>query len=237
MIIFYSIFYSDGWNTIYPYLKNITSPFQLLINIWIENEDKHKIYNDIKKEYSDAIIIFSTNVGKDIGGKLALFDLSLKLNVKADFYILLHDKKSPHSPLGNVWREKLFRIIVQENIELIKEMFRKQKKLGIVAAKEFIKNEYNNADHNFNSTTNQILKNLIQQYDLNISNFDFIGGTMFWVRAEIFNEFFSKHSPLDIRAGLEKGNVLDNEYGTQTHAWERMLSWIATKQEYKIKGI
>ncbi|RXK60018.1 hypothetical protein ESA94_13300 [Lacibacter luteus] len=237
MIIFYSIFYRDGWTTIYPYLKSITSSFQLLINIWIENEDKHKIYRDIKKEYSDALIIFSTNVGKDIGGKLALLDLSLQLNLKADFYIFLHDKKSPHSPFGNVWREKLFAIITQENIQKIEKMFLKQKNLGIVGAKEFIKNEYDRKSENFNSTSNKILKNLIQKYEFTSKKFCFIGGTMFWVRAEVFNNFFLKHPPLSIREGLESGNVLDDQFGTQTHAWERMLTWIAINQGYSIKGI
>ncbi len=222
---------------IYPYLKNITSPFKLLISIWIENDDKYKIYNDIKSAYTDATVIFSTNVGKDIGGKLALLDLSLKLNLNADFYILLHDKKSPHSPLGNIWREKLFRIIESQNIEIIKKMFLQQKKIGIIAAKEFVENEYDSSSQSFNNVGKQLLENLISEYNFNISNFDFIGGTMFWVRAEIFNKFFLKHCPLNIRASLEKGNVLDNENGTQTHAWERMLSWIAIEQGYKIKGI
>lgn len=237
MIIFYSIFYKDGWNTIYPYLKKITSPFQLLVNIWIENEDKHEIYREIKKEYSTALIIFSTNVGKDIGGKLALLDLSLKLDIKGDFYIFLHDKKSPHSPLGIVWREKLFKIITQENVQKIEKMFFQQKNLGIVSAKDFIKNEYDKSTRNFNNTSNQILKTLIQKYGFTSKKFHFVGGTMFWVRAEIFNAFFLKHPPLNIRGGLESGNVLDEKFGTQTHAWERMLTWIALNQGYSIKGI
>jgi lipopolysaccharide biosynthesis protein len=166
-----------------------------------------------------------------------LLDLSLKLNVKADFYIFLHDKKSPHSPLGNVWREKLFRIIAPENIQKIERMFLQQKKLGIVGAKDFIKNEYDKKTQNFNCTSTQVLKALIQQYGFTSKNFCFVGGTMFWVRAEIFNNFFLNHEPLSIRGRLESGNVLDDKFGTQTHAWERMLTWIALNQGYSIKGI
>ncbi|MBA3706225.1 MAG: hypothetical protein H0W84_10105, partial [Bacteroidetes bacterium] len=70
-----------------------------------------------------------------------------------------------------------------------------------------------------------------------LKNYDFVGGTMFWIRAEIMNSFFRKNNALDIRATLEKGNVLDHEHGTYSHSWERMLSWIAIDQDYYIKGI
>jgi lipopolysaccharide biosynthesis protein len=60
---------------------------------------------------------------------------------------------------------------------------------------------------------------------------------MFWVRSEIIVSFFKRYNALKIRATLENGNVLDNEFGTKTHAWERMLSWIAGSQGYYIQGI
>lgn len=218
-----------------PKEMNITIVFNLL------NEHQHQnktAITDYQNNSGHQVFIIETpNIGKDIGGKLALVDLCLQLNIKANYYILLHDKKSPHTLLGDIWREKLFRIIEPQNIEKIKRMFDEDSKLGIVAAKEFVMNEYNNSTGNFNCTSNQIIKKLILQYKLNLSNFDFVGGTMFWIKAEIFNAFFLKHNALEIRATLEKGNVLDHEHGSNTHAWERMLSWIAIDQGYKIKGI
>jgi hypothetical protein len=104
--------------------------------------------------------ISSPNKGKDIGGKLALIDLALKLKVKPDYYILLHDKKSPHTNLGDIWRSKLFRIIEPQYIEKIKHMFDQDSTLGIIAAKEFIINEYDSSTGNFSCTSNQILKDL-----------------------------------------------------------------------------
>lgn len=191
----------------------------------------------LKEIPANNFIISAPNQGKDIGGKLALLDLCLKLDIESEFYILLHDKKSPHTTLGEKWREKLFRIIEPQNIEKIKNMFAEDNQLGIVAAKEFIINEYDKDRDVFKCTSNSILKELIIKYGLNISNFDFVGGTMFWIRSEIFNDFFRRFKPLEIRATLEKGNVLDHLHGTQTHSWERMLSWIATDQGYKIRGI
>lgn len=187
--------------------------------------------------FNDPVIIKCSNIGKDIGGKLAIIDLLAQFKKKSDFTILLHDKQSLHTSLGGVWRKKLFRIIELDKIPKIMEIFAKDGKIGIVASKEFIKNEYNRAVNEFDSSSNEILKKLIKQYKLKNKNFDFVGGTMFWIRTEIINNFFLNNDPLVIRGNLEKGNVLDHYQGTETHAWERMLSWIAIDQNYKITGI
>jgi lipopolysaccharide biosynthesis protein len=204
----------------------------------ISNQGNNKkLIEQIIKDFPDSYIITPPNIGKDLGGKIALIDLMMRLNHKADYYILLHDKKSPHSTLGDTWREKLFRIIEPSFIEKIQQLFEENKTIGIVGAKEFIINEYKENTGDFECTSNLILKKLIVNYSLKLNTFEFIGGTMFWVRSEIMNAFFAKNSPLEIRKTFEKGNVLDYQTGTQTHAWERMLSWIAIDQGYKIKGI
>ncbi len=69
------------------------------------------------------------------------------------------------------------------------------------------------------------------------SDHRFVAGTMFWARAKPLLEFFRQHAPLDIRKGLEAGNVIDEKHGTNTHAWERMLSWIILEKGYQIKGM
>ena len=195
------------------------------------------IKDSIVKNHSKPFIISSSNKGKDIGGKLALIDLCIQLKSNASYYIFLHDKQSPHTTLGETWKKKLFRIIEPANINRIIELFEKNKNIGIIAAEEFIVNEYDKKNDCFTCSSNSILKELIISYSLNLNNYDFVGGGMFWIRAEIVHSFFKKYSPLDIRETLETGNVLDHEYGTKTHAWERVLSWIAIDQGYYIKGI
>jgi lipopolysaccharide biosynthesis protein len=209
----------------------------LFFNICSSSFEKENLYRDLRAAYPGAFIIETPNIGKDIGGKLAIIDLCVKLKIDLDYLIFLHDKKSPHSALGDVWRKKLFRIIEQENIESILKMFETNRKIGVVGAQEFIVNEYDKKTVGFNSTSNGILKELISKYELKLDTHDFIGGTMFWIRAELIISFFSRYSSLEIRSSLEKGNVLDYKKGTYTHAWERMLSWIATDSGYSIKGI
>lgn len=201
------------------------------------NESEIRISNSRFRNIYCKSTLFSPNIGKDIGGKLALINHCLLSDVQCDYFVLVHDKRSPHTSLGDEWRKKLMKIIEPENIELIKKILDENPKVGIVCAKEFIVNEYNSKTKNFECTSNDILKKLIEEYNLKLENFDFVGGTMFWVRAEIYRNFFERHNPLKIRETLESGNVLDHQYGTHTHAWERMLSWIVTHAGFTIKGI
>lgn len=191
----------------------------------------------IQSAFPLAYVIQTPNKGKDIGPKLALIHLCLSINLKVDYYIFLHDKQSPHTSTGQVWRKKLFRIIEPASIQKIIELFKTNEKIGIVGAEEFIVNEYNHSTAVFTTSNNEILKTLLTQYKFPEINYDFVGGTMFWMRAAIVNEFFLKHDPLQIRATLETGNVLDHIKGTNTHAWERMFSWIAATFNYQVKGI
>lgn len=232
------IFYENGWDVISPQLKQLDQfELKVLVNICDENLKREQLSIGIKETYPDAVLIFSPNVGKDIGGKLALLDLAIQLKIHADYYILLHDKKSPHTTIGDRWREKLFKILEKESAAHIHALFMNNKKIGMVVTKEMVTNEYDSKTGDFTGNNNEILKKLIPRFNFKLLNYDFAGGTMFWVRAEIFNRFFEKHPALEIRATLEKGNVLDHTQGTATHAWERMLSFIVANENYELMGI
>jgi lipopolysaccharide biosynthesis protein len=228
------LYYEDGFSAIKDNLKVLsTAGVQLFFNI--SSGNNKTLINEVKEFFPQAFITVSPNKGKDIGGKLLLIDLCIELRMCFDFYILLHDKQSPHSSLGTAWRNKLFRIIHPDKIKSIVQLFDENKMLGIVSSKEFVTNEYNDKLDEFDTNNNTILKKLLKQYDLKPKCYDFIGGTMYWTRAGIFNSFFEKHSPLAIRATLESGNVMDNEQGTVTHSWERILSWIVLDKGFYIK--
>jgi lipopolysaccharide biosynthesis protein len=231
------LYYEDSYDELKSCFLNFAKINSTLL-FSVSRHQKSKIICDrIKLDFPGSFIIETTNIGKDLGGKLALIDFSINLNINVDYFVLLHDKRSPHTSLGETWRKKLFRVVEAENIHKISELFEKKKRIGIVAASEFITNEYSQKDDNFDCNSNLILKQLISEYGFTNIKYDFVGGTMFWVRSEIIVSFFKRYNALKIRATLEKGNVLDNEFGTNTHAWERMLSWIAGSQGYNIQGI
>jgi hypothetical protein len=185
--------------------------------------------------YKNLTLLKSSNIAKDIGGKLVLIDSLLHRNDDSKFWIFLHDKNSPHSATGAFWRERLFSIVDIRNKETILKKLERAD-TGVVTHKNFINNEWDGRKKCFDSVNNDILFELMEKYSIQPKTYDFAAGTMFWARSEALRSFFGQHSPLGIRATLERGNVLDHHSGTHTHSWERMLSWIAVGNK-KIAGI
>ena len=72
---------------------------------------------------------------------------------------------------------------------------------------------------------------------MSISNYQFVAGTMFWIKEGLLREFFARYSFLEILERLEKGNILDSKEGTETHFLERFFGWFATSEGYELSGI
>jgi lipopolysaccharide biosynthesis protein len=186
--------------------------------------------------YSNLTLVKSSNVGKDIGGKLALIDSLLQQEDDSKYWIFLHDKNSPHTSTGKFWRDSLFSIAdIQNKAAILKKM--DQADVSVVTHKNFINNEWDERGKRFTTVNNDILKGLMAKYSIKPHSYDFVAGTMFWAKSEALKSFFKKHNPLSIRATLERGNVHDKDTGTTAHSWERLLSWIATGNNKKIAGI
>lgn len=186
--------------------------------------------------YKNLTLLKSSNMGKDIGGKLALIDSLLQQEDDSKYWIFLHDKNSPHTATGKFWRENLFSIADSRNKEAILKLLGRGE-TGIVTHKNFINNEWDERGKRFKTVNNDILLELMDTYSIQPKIYDFAAGTMFWAKSEAFRSFFSKYNPLEIRATLERGNVLDHHFGTHAHSWERLLSWIALGSNKTIAGI
>ena len=196
---------------------------------------KEEVIKNIKKSFKNASFLITSNIGKDIGGKLALIDLYLLLEIKSSYVVFLHDKQSHHAIRGEFWKNDLFKILDDDNQDLILELFR-DPKIGLVGSKEHIVNEYDKSTGTFRNN-NQLSKNLLMQFGISIDNYDFLGGSIYWLRSSIIENFFTRNHPIQMRENLEAGNVLDLHGERLAHTWERMFSWIAANDGYTIKGI
>jgi lipopolysaccharide biosynthesis protein len=230
------IYYDNSWEEIRLALKNFDNGknyffFSISEACLIEEQ----IIDDIQKSFNNAFFLVTSNIGKDIGGKLALIDLYLLLNIQSSFIIFLHDKQSLHSIDGENWKNSLFKVIDLNNEQAILNLF-KDPKTGMVGAKEYIINEYESETDTFRNN-DHLSKKLIQQFGIAIKNYDFLGGSIYWIRSSIIEKFFKQHHPIQVRENLEAGNVLDLYGERLTHTWERMFSWITANEGYVIKGI
>ena len=233
------IFYQDSWRKFFKeQLKDLQSYSPvIMINLCMTNPGSSRLIAAIKMDFPGAFVITTPNKGKDIGGKLALINMFIETKQQSDYIVFLHDKVSPHSITGDRWRTKLFSIIDPARIKTIVKEFQNNGKIGIVGSKDFIKNEFDSRKNKLTGTNSDKINELIVKYNLTITNYTFIAGTMFWVRSAIIKNFFSTHSVLNCREILEQGDFTDQYEGTYTHSWERILSWLANHQNYTIKGI
>ena len=230
------IYYDNSWIEIRDKLKNFNDGknyflFSISEGCIIRNE----IIENIKETFTNAFFLVTPNVGRDIGGKMTLIDLYLFLGIKSSYIIILHDKQSIHSLEGESWKNNLFKIFDINNQSRILNLFR-DPAVGIIGIKDHIVNEYNATTHTFRNN-NQLSKKLLKQFNISIENYDFMGGCIFWIKSSIIEKFFMKNNPILIRGSLEPGNVLDLHGERLTHTWERMFSWIATSDGYRVDGI
>jgi lipopolysaccharide biosynthesis protein len=244
--VFFHNYYGDHAAWVRLFAEKIRVPFNLYYNV-VEDSvytigDDPALANQLREVVSGSqlkriVLRRSPNLGKDIGGKLVLVDACLHEATQAPFSVFLHDKKSPYKAQGQEWKDRLFGIIEPSFIEKALSSFAQKDDLGIIAGTADIRDEYDHSLRDFISNNRSQLKHLQTALNINITDYRYVAGTMFWVRSSPLLDFFRKYHPLDIRKSLERGNIMDETSGTSTHAWERMLSWLIFAQGYTIKGL
>lgn len=236
--IFIHIYYENTILTVFRQLKHliIRSGTSVFVNINFDNPNFLRIKKIIENRYPNIYLIKTSNKGKDIGGKLALLKLYLQLNLESDYLLFLHDKKSPQLVHGDSWKQRLFKIADEESLKKVFKLF-DSPNVGMIGQKEHIMNKKNEPESKIFVKNKDLIMSEAAKYNLSSKDYAFVGGTMFWVRENIFRLFFIKSSPLKIRSNMELGNVMDDFGPTVTHSWERLLGWVVSTKGYKIKGI
>jgi len=229
-------------HTIFPFLVKLSTlkaypNAQFYINLSTSLYLNKTFCTLLKRIFPKAVLIHTPAIGRDIGAKMAAMDVLLKSGLQSDYSLLIHDKLSPHTPLGSNWRDQLLEIINPDKLPRIFDKFQKDASIGIITAANYIKNEYDADTETFRCSSSDQLIELIKKFNLKLTNYNYAAGTMFWIRTAILNKFFQSTSPLEIRKTLEAGNVLDFSQGTNVHAWERAFSLIANNQGYKTSGV
>jgi len=230
------IFYDNSWDDIKSKLRYFNNGRNyFLFSISDGCLCKEEIAKDIKRDFKNSYVLFTSNIGKDIGGKLALIDLYLMLDIHSTYIIFLHDKQSPQTLVGESWKNNLYKILEPSNLKNILQIFESDK-VGLIGAKEHIINEFDSHTKTFRHN-NDLSKQFLERYNISITNYNYISGTMYWIRSSILEDFFNKNNPISSRKDLESGNVVDDYGDTLAHTWERMFCWLVVNEGYSIKGI
>lgn len=196
-----------------------------------------EIIQEIRQHFPHSYILQTPAVGRDIGGKLLLLSLMLRSEIQSDYTLIVHDKKSPHLADGDKWREELYSVFDTGKVKQVFDVFERDNRIGVIGSYRFITNEYVTSNDEFMCTSSAVLKELRKEYAITTDDYDFIAGNIFWIRSDLLSSFFRSRNIWNIHSKLESGNTLDFSNGTRLHAWERIFSWIATSQGYRVYGI
>ena len=235
LTLFIHLYYPGSWQLLEKKCASVIRKATRIIITACHDDVLEEVI--MPKDSRPVIRLKVPNKGKDIGGKLAGLSYYLHLCEKTDYIALLHDKVSPQTINADYWSDQLYGLFSEEGLHKALRLMEQDSRVGIVGSKAFLKNEFMPMEKKFATTNDQLLMQLIGEYGLHGRIYDFIAGTIFLGRSRIFEKFFSAHSPLDARAKLEPGNVLDLEQGTYTHSWERLFCFVAEDQGFTIKGI
>lgn len=232
------LFYPDMLNSIISYLKNIKYEYKLYVTVVKGFYKKHHI-EKIKSFRKDVIIIIIENKGVDIGGFLHTFKI---LDKKTDLVLKIHTKKGiglPENPSNSVrrfgndtaqlkgskWYNDLMNGVLgnAEKVDNIINTFKSNKECGMVGYKLY---------KNYETNKNEI-KKILPLFKLNESSFghNFIGGTMFWVRYEILEKYFTDEVINNILNETKSGYVREPSI---MHAVERIFGYIVYNEKQKI---
>lgn len=216
------------FNIIKSYLNNLDElcNYDLYINLAIYGDNRDNENENIKTEIlnykPNAIITQYENIGMDIGPFLKQIKYIKEINKSYGFVLKLHTKTK------NKWRNELIDPLLA-NREYIKNyLIRAQNdtNVGMICCKKWLLK--------MDNLNNYILSNLLKKYGL-VYNREckFVGGTIFWVKWDILNSFFTFNKIDELYSHLERG-YSQNFRPTLVHSMERLLGIIIInyKQRY-----
>lgn len=248
-VIFHFHFYSFDEISFINYKKKLIAfskpNISFLFSITEDSYEIQKHTKILKETFPGCVIKIVPNKGRDIGAKFLLFDYLLKTGSKAELIVVLHDKKSLHLSFleATLWIDSLLKIIDPSNYRTIVSCFQNDSSLGIVGSAEKIIdsilmwNNDNGCKVPVFERNNDLLHNMIVEYNINITDYSFVGGTMFWIRTDLLRALDHKYNFIKRYKELEDGNVMDDDSATKTHSWERLICWLSTNIGYKVGKI
>jgi lipopolysaccharide biosynthesis protein len=100
-----------------------------------------------------------------------------------------------------------------------------------------VANKKNICDSNGLYTNRHIVNQYAKKFKLNLYNMEFVAGTIFWVKGDIWEKFF-KTINIDLEySKFCNGSFTDSKRGTYTHSMERIFGAIIKSNKLKIIGI
>ncbi|MCK9574615.1 MAG: rhamnan synthesis F family protein [Candidatus Pacearchaeota archaeon] len=244
------LYYIDLVKEFIDSIKNIKYPSDVYVTIpdntsMLETMRLKKIFKDSDLMHK-VIFITAGNIGMDIGPTFLTMKEIAKNNMHYDYYLKIHTKKSidpgdineARIVHGEVWRNALIQPLCgsEDNVMTCINCLNAPD-VGMVGSNKW------RITFNINEWYTKQNLEIIKQYatKLNWSNWEttsfFIGGTMFWVKGDLWEKFFEEINIDETYSKFNKGKSNDKNGGTHEHSMERIFGIYVCQNKLKIQGV
>ena len=231
ILVHLHIYYPSLYDELKSYINNITDDFDLYVSMAEEHKD---IIDDLQNNFKNVNIDIVENRGYDVGPFIEVLN---KVNLDDYSYIIkLHTKRDIKDKgiyltngfivYGDRWRNDLLSFMkhYKKAINLLKN----NKKVGMVAGTNVILTQKQDEKE---ENLIQNIKDIYKKFDIIPENdkYLFVAGTMFIVRAELFNKLQNKFKLEDFETPQKEP--------TLAHKLERIFGIIVCYNGYKITNV
>lgn len=218
------MFYEDLFEEITSYLQNLDH-FDLYVSM---PESNRKFSDKIFASFPDAKILFTKNRGRDIFPFISIYRNISLLNYK--YLLKIHTKKSTYREDGDAWRTDIYRKLIgsAEIINSIILAFENNQTIGIIAPKGHVV-DYQTYTWPINRLKNEELARKAGINIKEITSFNFVAGSMFWVKPEALQ--YLKLLSIELEDFEPEPLKPD---GALVHALERFIGLAVEEKGYSI---
>lgn len=235
--VFVHLYHIDMLDQIKSYLENLKHDYELHFSI---TQKYPKSFMDrLRRTNKVTHIHIVKNIGMDIGGFLQVYketnkeyDLILKIHtkkglgskVRPSLHVVRHGTESA-TQRGVNWFKGLMHGVLgnQEKVSKIINEFKTNNDCGMVASKR------NNNFQKNKKFMDEVFSYMNVETDL--LGHDFVGGTIFWVRGEIFKKYFTNDVIDKILEKSPEGYVHEP---SMNHGMERVFGSLVYLEEKKL---
>ena len=211
-------------NKLIPKLKPLANDADFYFN-FVRGQETKEALDIIKRTFKNHTVNYTEqNIGRDVNGQLNNLKSIYSRLKRYDYYLFLHTKKSVHlkPEQGEYWMQNLTSIIKdKKTIQNTLNDFKTKPTLGMVCDSKCKVNLMTVNQHNFEV--------FCRGFGMDPQGeFWFCAGTMFWVRANIIDTFFSDPRMIPAVQGTfrEENGAIDGEvhhvieriYGKQVYS-------------------
>ena len=221
------VFYPEFWPELAACLRNVSAPCDVVTTL----PEGSGFADAVRRDFPDARILFCENRGFDLWPFFASLDFAgldgythvLKLHTKRDVHRNPPMVFNAFDYEGPRWREALLAFL-KDGMAFAKcrALLERDPSVAMVAGRDVILRRRDVPSPAVKRTFDDALSYAAAEFGLRPTNPEFVAGTMFIAKADVFTPFLGKFKAADFAASAKDDTIV-----TLAHLLERVLGFAA----------